>query len=142
MDIKFKVFAYVLPFESRFIRERVFIIEQKFHDEFDENDKEAIHVVMYEQNMPIGTCRIIYSQKHSCYVIGRVAVLEDYRNLGLGSKMIQRAEKELRKRFGHIRVGVDSQVRVYLFYQKLGYNLTTDTHEDEGVPHVFMEKQL
>ena len=73
MKIKFKSFAY-LPEESKKIRTDVFVFEQGFIDEFDENDDKSIHVLMYDGEAAIGTCRIVYSDEHKSIAIGRFAV--------------------------------------------------------------------
>lgn len=39
------------------IRKEVFMEEQGFHDEFDETDETAIHLVLYIDQVPAATCR-------------------------------------------------------------------------------------
>jgi predicted GNAT family N-acyltransferase len=37
---------------------------------------------------------------------------------------------------------LSAQVRVKGFYEKLGYKMTGDVYDDEGVPHILMYKEL
>ena len=41
-----------LPDEAAEIRRAVFVEEQGFHNEFDEIDKRAKHIVLYDNNAP------------------------------------------------------------------------------------------
>lgn len=141
MNISFKAFDK-LPDEARFIRETVFVKEQSFVDEFDENDDKSVHILMFENNIAIGTARIIYSNEHHCYIIGRFAVLKEYRSKGLGRELMRFTEKEIVRRYGHIQVGVSSQERASKFYEKFGYDYTSERYLDQYCPHVFMTKIL
>ena len=55
--IDFKVID-TLSEDEKFIRETVFIEEQKFKIEFDDTDDIATHIVMYLDNQPVGCCRL------------------------------------------------------------------------------------
>ena len=74
-------------------------------------------------------------------MIGRIAVLKDYRGLNVGSKLLNEAEKEILDRNGSI-VELSAQVRASVFYEKNGYYSLDDIHVDEGCPHVWMRKEL
>ena len=131
-----------LPIEAREIRETVFVIEQGFVDEFDEDDNKAIHIVLFNEELPIATSRIIYSEKHHCYTIGRFAVIKEYRNKQIGRKLMEITEQEIINRFGHIQIGVSAQKRAEQFYEKMGYKYTNKRYLDQNYPHVWMTKQL
>ena len=91
-----------------------------FHNEFDEKDRISIHIVLFELSEPVATCRIYYSEERQCYVIGRLAVLMDYRGKDVGSKLIKAAEKEILDRNGKA-AELSAQVRALAFYEKNGY---------------------
>lgn len=141
MKITYKVFTN-LPEEAKFIRTTVFVDEQHFVDEFENNENTAIHIVMYVDDKAVGTSRIIYQEKHSCYVIGRFAILKEYRNLGLGHLLMEYTEKVIIEQFGHIQVGISSQHQAQGFYEKSGYKATNETYLDQYCPHVWMIKNL
>lgn len=54
MDIKV---YHTLHKDAVKIRKEVFMEEQGFHDEFDETDETAIHLVLYIDQVPAATCR-------------------------------------------------------------------------------------
>ena len=75
MDIKI---YDTLPDDAARIREEVFMKEQGFHDEFDNTDPTAAHIVLYIEGTPVGTCRFFPGQEEGEYVIGRIAILKKY----------------------------------------------------------------
>lgn len=58
-----------IPEEAKTIREAVFINEQGFKDEFDEIDDVAKHVLLFEGDIPVGTCRFFFFGREEllCY---------------------------------------------------------------------------
>lgn len=110
-----------IPDEARFIRETVFLEEQGFEKEYDENDNIAKHIVIYEDNTAIATCRVYWDEEVNCYHIGRIAVLKPHRGKGLGIKVVTEAEK-LVKEMGGKEIFISGQLHVAEFYKnKLGY---------------------
>ena len=95
MEIVSRVYD-ILGDDGRFIRNKVFCEEQGFVNEFDETDtlvKAAWHLVLYCNNSPAATARLIcMNRKEGRYRIGRVAVLMEYRKMHLGSRLMQELE--------------------------------------------------
>lgn len=73
------------------IRQRVFVVEQGFHDEFDEVDRMARHIVAWDGDKAVGTCRVFPSEVAGEFVLGRLAVLADYRGHNVGAKLVDEA---------------------------------------------------
>ena len=121
------------------IRTAVFIDEQGFKDEFDETDKTCSHIVLYDNEKPIATCR--YFKEGENYHIGRVAIIKEYRGKHLGNKIMQITENEIAKDGGK-QIEVSAQVRVSDFYKKLGYNQIGEIYFDEYCEHIRMIKLL
>lgn len=130
-----------LPKEAVEIRTEVFMKEQGFKDEFDELDKMATHIVMYESEEPLATCRFFYDSNKEMYVIGRIAVTKKHRGKNYGAQMVKEVENEIIKK-GFTKCGLSAQERVSEFYERLGYIKAGVTYLDEGCPHIWMEKQL
>lgn len=128
-----------LPQEAKDIRIEVFMKEQGFENEFDDIDDISFHIVVFDEEKPIGTCRFFKENNH--YTIGRVAVLKEYRNQHIGNVLLERAEKEIKKLNGDLIV-VHAQVRVSPFYEKQGYIQFGQIDDDEGVPHMWMKKRI
>ena len=97
---------------------------------------------MFDGNIPVGTSRVIYSDKHKTLCIGRFAIIKQYRGKHLGAKLLKITEKEILKRFGECTVGISSQERVLKFYKKQGYCETSEKYLDQYCPHVWMIKHL
>ena len=139
MDIR--VFDKI-PDEARFIRETVFLDEQGFEKEYDENDNVAKHIVIYYEKNAIATCRVYWDDEVNCYHVGRIAVLKPHRGKGLGIKIVTEAEK-LIKQLGGNEVFISGQVRVAEFYKnKLGYTQYGEAYFEENVPHVALKKTI
>lgn len=128
-----------LPQEAKDIRVEVFMKEQGFENEFDDIDDISFHIVVFDEEKPIGTCRFFKENNH--YTIGRVAVLKEYRNQHIGNVLLERAEKEIKKLNGDLIV-VHAQVRVSPFYESQGYIQFGQIDDDEGVPHMWMKKKI
>ena len=128
--------------DVRGIRQKVFMDEQGFQNEFDDIDSIATHIVMYnESNEPIATCRIFEGEEPGAYLLGRLAVLKEYRGCHIGSKMIEAAEKVITGKGGK-SLSLHAQCRVRDFYMKSGFVEYGEEDEEEGCPHIWMKKQF
>ena len=61
-----------LPQEEKKIRIKVFMEEQGFKDEFDDLDEVCKHLVVFDHQKAIGTCRYYYDDPLQANVIGRI----------------------------------------------------------------------
>ncbi|EKQ53526.1 MULTISPECIES: GNAT family N-acetyltransferase [unclassified Clostridium] len=127
--------------EAKYIRTEVFMKEQGFKDEFDEWDNKVPHVVLFIDGKAAGTGRLLPGENNSIFIIGRVAVLEKYRKLHLGSKIISELEN-IAKTLGGITIELSAQCKAQGFYEKLGYVASGEIYLDELCEHIHMEKQL
>ena len=130
-----------LPEEAKKIREEVFLREQGFSTEFDDIDETAEHLVLFDGDRPAATCRFFPGEEDGCYVIGRVAVVKEYRGKHLGSEAILAAEECIRKKGGKT-VKIGGQIQAQAFYEKLGYVPYGDIFYDEFCPHTALKKTL
>jgi len=121
--------------DAKFIRKQVFIIEQNIpeEEEWDDQDMISDHFVVYDQDQPIATARLLQNNS-----VGRVAVLKAYRGQGIGSmimlEIIRQAHQQDRK-FLHL----SSQVHAISFYEKLGFSIQGDAYDECGIPHIKMQ---
>ena len=93
---------HTLPGDAVMIREEVFMKEQGFHDEFDETDQTASHIVLYIENIPAATCRFFSGQPQGEYIVGRIAVRKEYRGHSLGSRVLAYGEPDFDEDCPHI----------------------------------------
>lgn len=87
-----------LPDDAKQIREEVFVKEQGFTEEYDEIDKIAAHIVLYD-DVAIGTCRIYEKEPHK-FMFGRLAVRKNLRKGGCGSRLVGAAESYAKENGG------------------------------------------
>lgn len=131
-----------LPDSAKFVRKTVFEDEQGFVDEFDETDEIATHFVMQNENdEPIATCRVFPDTKRATYILGRFAVVKDYRNKNLGSAIMHEAEQYVIK-IGGKSITLHAQYQAAGFYEKQGFKTFGDMDDEQGYPHVWMRKVL
>lgn len=120
--------------DAKLIRELVFISEQNIpeQDEWDDQDAISQHFVVYDQNQPIATARLLANNS-----VGRVAVLKPYRGQGIGRlimlEIIAYAQAQKRP-----SLQLSSQVHAISFYEKLGFSIQGDEYDECGIPHIEM----
>lgn len=138
MEFTYKLYDH-LHSDCRYIREEVFVQEQGFVYEFDDIDEVATHMVMYADGKPAATGRLFCQD--GVWYIGRIAVLPEHRGKAFGSRVMRFLEEEAARR-GAKSVTLAAQCRAAGFYEKNGYAQTNDFHDEEGVPHVMMTKDI
>ena len=137
--MKVKVY-HTLPPESKSIREEVFVKEQGFSDEYDEHDETAVHIVLYDENTPVATCRI-FELNDGIYMFGRLAVKKEYRKNGLGRIIVNEAENNVILMGGN-QIKLHAQLQAKDFYIKCGYTPFGEIEPEQGCPHIWMFKKL
>ena len=123
-----------------YLRTKVFMEEQGFENEFDKQDDDCIFIVAYDQNKAIGMCRF-FTEDHKHYHLGRVCVLKEYRNKGIGRLVVEEAQSQVKELNGEDIV-LSAQSRVKDFYKKLGYQSFGEEYYDEHCLHVDMIMKL
>lgn len=127
--------------DARLIREEVFIQEQGFHNEFDEIDDLATHIVFYEANIPIATCRYYKGENSNEYIVGRIAIRKIYRGKHIGYVMMKVLEECIFFEGGNL-ITLSAQIQAQQFYEKNGYTAIGEPYLDEHCQHIHMEKSL
>ena len=141
MNIKVIEFD-ILPQDSKDIREEVFVKEQGFEEEFDTIDNRALHFVAYDElSRPLGTCRVFTEDSEVIFYLGRLAVIKEFRAIGIGRELIMAAEDAVRARGGEY-IHLHSQKRAMEFYKKCAYTEFGEVDFEEGCPHIWMKKHL
>lgn len=124
--------------DAQFIREQVFIQEQQIavEDEWDSEDFTSQHFVVYDQDNPIATARLLTHNS-----IGRVAVLQSYRGLGIG-RLLMLAIIEQAQQQQRVFLKLSAQVHAIAFYASLGFVVEGQHYLDCDIPHVDMRRLL
>lgn len=130
-----------LPEGAISVRKAVFMEEQGFVEEFDNIDDKATHIVFYEGNTPIATCRFFWNEEKQSYIVGRIAVIKEMRGKAIGAAVLNEAEKQIRMLNGD-KLQLAAQVRAKNFYEKQGYTAVGEEFLEEYCPHIWMCKNL
>lgn len=87
----------------------------------------------YYKGDPVGTARWFLT--NGSFKIERVAVLDNYRNLGVGSMLISTLLKEITTLKPSADIHLFSQIENIAFYKKLGFIKDGDVADYFDVPH-------
>ncbi len=117
------------------VRRAVFIEEQNVPEsiELDARDPHCHHVLACDKaGCPIGTARIDTNGK-----IGRMAVLREYRGVGVGREML-RVIMDCGRANGITDFYLWAQISAVGFYKKMGFKPSGDEFEEAGITHINM----
>jgi predicted GNAT family N-acyltransferase len=126
---------HVLETQLRDVRQRVFTVEQGVPAELDVDgaDPNCVHFVARdERGGVLGTARLMPTGQ-----IGRMAVLPEHRNHGIGRRLLDMAVAEAR-RLDMPHVFLHAQSHAKGFYEKSGFVAHGDEFEEAGIFHVEM----
>lgn len=119
---------------SVFINEQGALADEEF-DAFDEEDSLADFVLLYDDDKPFGTARVINNDKG--FKIGRIAILREYRGRGFGDTVVRAImDKAFEK--GAQTIFVDAQNYAVPFYEKIGFKVIGEEIIDRGLSHIPM----
>jgi len=104
--------------------------------ELDEYDAVSVHAVVFEDEMPIATGRLL-PDGH----IGRMAVLKQWRARGIGGLMLTRLLERAKER-GHSEVALSAQIHAVPFYRAHGFVEEGAEYLEAGIRHQAMRRQL
>ena len=121
------------------VRKIVFCDEQGYSEaeEYDELDKTATHILMMDDDLPIGTGRIIDCGDY--FKLGRIAVLKEYRGKNLGFQLVNEMIK-IANNMGATTFKIGAQTYAKAFYEKFGFKQIGEEYYEGHVPHIIMVK--
>ena len=120
------------------LRLKVFVEEQNvpIELEWDEYDDSSLHFLATLNDKVIAVARLKPDGQ-----IGRMAVLQEYRNQGFGSQLLhfilqQASQKNLKNVYLH------AQVTAIHFYEKHGFTISSEIFYDANIAHRAMLKKI
>jgi predicted GNAT family N-acyltransferase len=125
------------------IREQVFIQEQQVPvaDEWDAKDDTAIHfLVNTDAGKAVACARLLLESdghQNLCH-IGRVAVLADYREQGIGRTLMVTIINYCKNAHLDYKIYLHAQTTRQRFYEHLGFAARGAVFMDAGIPHIEM----
>jgi predicted GNAT family N-acyltransferase len=124
------------------IRQVVFIDEQQVPAELeiDKHEGTATHFVVYDANLlPVGAGRLRLKGEKA--KVERICVLKTRRGEHIGEALMAKLEDVARTK-GVKGLILNAQTHAEGFYEKLGYQVTSDLFYEAGIPHVEMQKTV
>ena len=120
------------------IRREVFCKEQGISEEleFDGSDSEAVIVVVYEDNNPVATGRVIRIENEMR--LGRIAVKSEHRGKRYGDLVVRMLIRRCYD-MGAEEQYVHAQVQAKGFYERLGFVPYGDEYMEDGILHISMK---
>ncbi|WP_207653584.1 GNAT family N-acetyltransferase [Clostridium peptidivorans] len=120
------------------IRKKVFIEEQSVPKEIerDKLDIRSAHVLIYNDELPVATGRIVFKEHSNCS-LGRIAVLKEYRGKNIGKMLVENlVEKSFE--LGADEIHIHAQKHAERFYEMLNFTPYGELFYEGGIPHVSM----
>ena len=123
------------------VRKQVFVEEQHVssEEEYDEFEDIAKHVVVYDQDVPVGAGR--FRTVDGIGKIERICVLASHRKNGVGKIIMDALEADAKKE-SLSKLKLHAQTHAEAFYKKLGYDTVSDIFIEADIPHVAMIKEI
>ncbi|MCX4880169.1 MULTISPECIES: GNAT family N-acetyltransferase [unclassified Streptomyces] len=134
------------------VRKEVFVGEQGVPEdiEYDAYDAVAVHVLAVRADgVPLGTGRLLHGERAAAKTdgdltvgsLGRLAVTQQARGLGIGAALVRAVEDAARAR-GLAAVDLHAQTHALGFYERLGYEAYGPEYPEAGIPHRAMRRAL
>lgn len=119
------------------LREEVFVGELNMDEEpeRDENDSLAMHLVLYDDGIPVAAGRLYHDGK--TFRIGRCCVKKGFRGQGFGDMLVKLL---LLKAFSYnpSEVVISARQVMQGFYEKYGFVPFGDSYIEAKEPHIAM----
>ncbi|RFU46863.1 GNAT family N-acetyltransferase [Paraburkholderia sp. DHOC27] len=125
-------------------RSEVFVVEQNcVYGDIDGLDTDAWHLFAFGSAAGkaklAGYLRVLLPDEGDTDIrIGRVLTTADFRGMGLGNKMLERALEHIARQWPDTPIRLHAQAHLQGFYGAFGFAPISDVHEEDGIPHVWM----
>ena len=120
------------------LRSEVFVVEQEcVYQDIDRKDLESIHIIGIKKKKIIAYSRIMSLNNEFCS-IGRVLVKKEFRNQGIGIKLMKKSIKEATKEFNNRKIKIAAQKYLKKFYTNLGFKQSGIWYWLDSIPHIDM----
>jgi ElaA protein len=147
MDMEWRLIKFpdLTPYElydALRLRSEAFVVEQNcvFLDQ-DGMDKHCYHLLGYKNEQLVAYSRIvppgiIYKEPS----VGRVVTSLLVRKTGVGKELMHRAIKAIYDIYGNSPIKIGAQLYLKGFYESLGFMQASDVYLEDGIKHIYMQK--
>lgn len=119
----------------------VFVVEQECpYPELDGRDADALHLIAWARDSRLAAyARILPpGTRFDGPSIGRVLTSSAFRGTGLGRTLMSRAVGAAAERYPGLDIELSAQRHLARFYADLGFEVTSEPYDEDGIPHVDM----
>lgn len=127
------------------LRINTFVVEQNCpYPELDGKDRTAYHYFgCTEMGQIVAYTRIFKPGDYFEFpAIGRVVVDPKHRNDGIGHELMKGSILTCEKLFGRMDIRIGAQKYLRKFYESLGFRSTGEDYIEDGIPHVYMIREI
>jgi ElaA protein len=147
MEFQFslKAFTELNPFELYAylqLRSEVFVVEQNcVYQDLDDKDQQSLHVFIHHHDKLVACARIVPAAlAYPEISIGRVIVAATHRKQDLGHALMKYCIEAIEARFGQQKIVLSAQAHLQNFYKKHNFAPQGEIYLEDGIPHVYMER--
>lgn len=130
-------------YEVLHLRNEIFVVEQRCtYQDLDYSDQKALHLMGRNEDGRLVTYARLFGPgiKYPEASIGRVITSQLARGKGTGRQLMEKAIAALEKTYGKGPVKISAQQYLHRFYTSLGFEQTSDSYMEDGIPHIEMVK--
>lgn len=128
-------------------RSEVFVVEQNcVYGDIDGLDLAAWHLMAFEGTALACYSRVLLPDEatngDADIRIGRVLTTRNFRGIGLGQKMLERALMHIEQQWPGEPIRLHAQAHLQRFYGAFGFQPISDVHLEDDIPHIWMRKAV
>ncbi|TEW55933.1 GNAT family N-acetyltransferase [Psychromonas sp. RZ22] len=124
------------------LRQDVFVLEQAcLYADLDGLDQQALHILLIseEDDELLAYCRILPAGTSYAEVsIGRILVDVSARQQGFAKQLLNKAINFIWQEMQQPRIKISAQMHLQVFYESLGFEVTSDPYDEDGIEHIEM----
>ncbi len=140
----FEAFSPKELYEYLQLRSEVFVVEQEcIYLDADGRDQKALHILGYAEEGTLVACTRVLAPgdytEDPC--IGRVAVRPSHRGHGLARQIMEATLEAIELQYGARKISLSAQTYLKAFYNDLGFVEKGETYLEDGIPHIWMDRE-
>lgn len=119
----------------------VFVVEQQcVYKDIDDADQAAWHLGAHHADGRLaGYLRVLLPDAGLPDIrIGRVLTTAPFRGIGLGNALLAQALERIRAQWPGTPISLHAQAHLQKYYGAFGFSPSSEVHDDDGIPHIWM----
>ncbi|QJB35006.1 GNAT family N-acetyltransferase [Chitinophaga oryzae] len=130
-------------YEALHLRSEIFVVEQQCaYQDLDYSDQKALHLMGRNADGQLVAYTRLFGPgiKYAEASIGRVITSQLARGTGVGRQLMEKSIAAVEEAYGKGPIKIGAQQYLHRFYTSLGFEQTSDTYMEDGIPHIEMVK--